>query len=77
MKKKPAICVVCGGTRRPGTTTFTADVGSGLVVIRKVPALVCTQCGADWIDDRVAARIERVVAEAKAKRSQVEVIALR
>jgi YgiT-type zinc finger domain-containing protein len=76
VKKKPATCPVCGGTIRPGTTTFTADVGSGLVVIRKVPALVCTQCGVDWIDDRVAARIERVVAEAKAKRSQVEVIAL-
>jgi YgiT-type zinc finger domain-containing protein len=67
---------VCDGTKRPGTTTFTADFGFGVVVIRNVPASVCTQCGADWINDKVAERIERLVEEAKAKGSQVEVMAL-
>jgi len=47
-----------------------------VVVIRNVPALVCAQCGADWLDDEVAQRIERLVEEARAKRSQVEVMAL-
>jgi YgiT-type zinc finger domain-containing protein len=69
-------CPLCKGTKRPGTTTFTADLGFGVVVIRNVPALVCAQCGADWLDDEVAQRIERLVEEARAKRSQVEVMAL-
>ena len=69
-------CPFCKGTKRPGTTTFTADLGFGVVVIRNVPASVCSQCGADWIDDPAAQRIERLVEEARAKRSQVEVVAL-
>ena len=72
---KPDLCPVCQGTRRRGTTTFTADLGFGVVVVRYVPALVCSQCGADWIEYQVANRVERLVEEAKAKHSQVEVIA--
>ena len=45
--KKPAICPLCGGAKRRGSTTFTADLGFGVVVIRNVPASVCGQCGAD------------------------------
>ncbi len=69
-------CPLCKGTKRPGTTTFTADFGFGVMVIRNVPASVCDECGADWIEDEVAERIERLVQDAKAKRSQVEVVAL-
>jgi YgiT-type zinc finger domain-containing protein len=54
-------------------TTFTADLSSGVVVVRKVPATVCTQCGADWIDDQVAKQLEAIVNDAKKKRLQVEV----
>jgi YgiT-type zinc finger domain-containing protein len=59
-----------------GTTTFTADFGPGLVVVRRVPAYVCGQCGEAWIQDDVAARLEGVVQEAKAKGKQFEVIDL-
>jgi YgiT-type zinc finger domain-containing protein len=70
------VCPLCRGTKRPGTTTFTADLGFGVVVIRNVPASVCSQCGSDWIEDKVTQQIELIVAEAKAKRSLVEVTAL-
>jgi len=75
-KRSTDICPICKGTKRQGTTTFTADFGLGVVVVRNVPALVCSQCGADWIEDKVAARIERLVEEAKAKHSQVQIVAL-
>ena len=39
--------------------------GPGLVVVRHVPALVCNQCGEEWLD--------YAVAEARAKHSLVEV----
>ncbi len=67
---------LCGGEKRDGVTTFTADLGFGVVVIRHVPALVCTQCGEDWIADDVAARIATLVEEAREKRCQVEVMTL-
>jgi len=36
------------------STIFTADLGFGVVVVRDVPATVCSQCGADWIADAIA-----------------------
>ena len=73
---KSALCYVCGGSLKKGETTFTADFGSGVVVIRNVPATVCSQCGMEWIDDEVAGRIEKIVTDAKEKHSVVEVMSL-
>lgn len=77
MKENSAsICPLCGGSKRTGTTTFTAELGFGVVVIRNVPALVCAQCGTDWIADEVAARIEELVEGARKRHFQVEVTTL-
>lgn len=75
-QENPDLCPLCGGTKQPGTTTFTAELGFGVVVVRRVPASVCSQCGADWISDKIAARLEEVVAEAREKKLEVEVTAL-
>ena len=72
----PTQCPLCGGTKKSGTTTFTADFEFGIVVVRDVPATVCALCGAEWIKDDVAARLEGIVEEAKKKRLQVEVTTL-
>jgi len=68
-------CPDCGGQKRPGTTTFTVDLGFGVVVVRNVPALVCSQCGADWITDDIADRLESIVDDARKRHRQVEVTA--
>ena len=74
MKTKDT-CPICGGTKTRGTTTFTVDLGFGVVVVRDVPALVCDQCGADWIEDAVAERLEQTVNSARKRHRQVEVTA--
>ena len=68
-------CPVCGGTRGPGLTTFSVELGFGVLVVRHVPATVCTQCGADWISDDVAAQLEDRVSAAREKHAEVEVVA--
>lgn len=68
-------CTLCGGTKEPGRTTFVGELGFGVVVIRYVPATVCSQCGADWIADDIAARIETIVEDAREKGNEVEVMA--
>lgn len=68
-------CPLCGGSKTPGVTTFTADLGSGVVVVRKVRATVCAQCGEEWIEDAVARRLEEVVADARRQRREVDVTA--
>ncbi len=69
-------CPLCGGTKKAGQTTFTVDMGFGVVVVRNVPAIVCSQCGADWIQDPIAAKLEDIVNDARRKHLTVEVTTL-
>ncbi len=67
-------CPIChGGHKQPGTTTFTVDLGFGVVVVREVPAQVCDLCGTDWIEDPVAEKLERIVGRARRNHPVVEV----
>jgi YgiT-type zinc finger domain-containing protein len=75
-KELPNRCPLCGGSKKPGRTTFTVDLGFGVVVVREVPASVCSQCGADWIDDCVASKLEEIVNDARQKHHIVEVTTL-
>lgn len=75
MNAKPDQCPLCGGNKTPGLSTFTADLGSGVVVVRRVQATICSQCGEEWIDDATARRLEQVVNEARTGRREVEVTA--
>lgn len=70
-------CPRCGGHKQSGMTTFTADLGSGVVVVRDVRAMVCSQCGEEWIDDATAKQLEQIVNDARTRRLQVEVTALK
>jgi len=70
------LCPVCGGSRAPGKVTYSVDLGFGLVVVRDVPAMVCEQCGEEWIDDAVAEKLEKIVDDARERRQQVAVVAL-
>ena len=76
MKTNPSeLCPLCGGHKVAGRTTFTADLGTGIVVVRNVRATVCSQCGEDWIDNETALKLEQSVSVAREKRSLIEVTA--
>jgi YgiT-type zinc finger domain-containing protein len=75
-KESPDTCPLCGGSKKKGRTTFTVDLGFGVVVVRDVPAFVCVQCGADWIEDSIASKLEEIVNDARQKRHVVEVTTL-
>ena len=76
MSAPGSLCPLCGGHKAPGTTTFTADIGTGVVVVRHVGATVCTQCGEEWIDNETARKLESIVTDARAKGLQLEVAGL-
>ena len=48
-------CVACrqGGTR-PGKTTVVLQRDGATVVINDVPALVCENCGEEYVDEQAA-----------------------
>jgi len=71
-----SLCPICGGRKTFGKTTYSVDLGFGIVVVRNVPATVCSQCGEEWIGAEIARELERLVDEARQKRHQVEVLSL-
>ena len=73
---KYPVCVMCKGNMQNGQTAVTVDYGSGVIVIRNVPAMICDQCGAEWIEDKEAEEVERMVTDAKEKKAVVEVMTL-
>ncbi len=73
MSSTKDICPLCGGHKKQGTTTFTVDVEDTLVVVRNVPATLCSLCGNEWFSDEVAANIEHIVEEARNNHRQMEV----
>ena len=64
-------CPLCGGDRTNGLTTFTVELGFGVVVVRHVPATVRDQCGEGWIANQVAEHLEVMVERAHADHATV------
>jgi YgiT-type zinc finger domain-containing protein len=51
-------CVICRhGETREGTTTVTFERDGMTLVVKDVPAQVCTNCGEDYVDEHVAREI--------------------
>ncbi len=71
-----SLCPLCGGKRKAGKTTYTADMGTGVVVVRNVDAEICSQCGEEWISNAVAKQLEKITNEARENHHQFEVVAL-
>ena len=66
-------CRFCKGSIVNGVSTFTVDLGFGVVVVRDVPATVCSQCGEEWLSDSTAVKLETIVETARQKHVTVEV----
>ena len=52
---------MCKGNVKEGFSTFTADMGNCIIVIKNVPSRVCGQCGEASYSDEVARRLEQIV----------------
>jgi YgiT-type zinc finger domain-containing protein len=51
-------CVICKhGHTKEGLTTVTFDRDGLTLVVKEVPAQVCTNCGEDYVDEHVAHEI--------------------
>jgi YgiT-type zinc finger domain-containing protein len=70
---KQHTCPLCGGTMKDDKTTFTVELGEGIIVVRNVDAKVCSLCGYDWVDDKTAEKLEKIVNDARNKHMTVEI----
>jgi YgiT-type zinc finger domain-containing protein len=68
------LCPSCGGQTQVDKTTYTVDLGSGVVVVRRVPAAICTRCGDEWLGDETVQELEDIVEDARKRRTQSEIV---
>jgi YgiT-type zinc finger domain-containing protein len=58
-------CVICKhGETQPGRTTVTLTRGNTTVVFRDVPALICDNCGEEYVDEETTSRLLAIAEEA-------------
>jgi YgiT-type zinc finger domain-containing protein len=70
----PMTCVICkNGETRPGTATVTLEREGATVVIKRVPARVCKNCGEEYVDEGITARLLKTAEEAVRAGVQVDV----
>jgi len=69
------ICLMCRtGETAPGTVTDSFRKGDTLVIVKDIPAQVCTQCGEPYLDGEVAEVIEKLVEDAVRSGAEVQIL---
>jgi len=72
------MCPICRqGETRPGTTTVTLERGALIFVAKDVPAMVCADCGEEYVDAATTEQVLRMAEEAAAAGVQVDIRAFR
>jgi len=67
-------CVICKqGETEPSHTTVTLERDRAVLVFRRVPAEVCTNCGEAYVSEEITARLLEEAEEAVQARVQVDV----
>ena len=72
------MCSICRhGETQPGTTTVTLQRDALTFVAKDVPAMVCANCGEEYLDASTTAQVQLMADEAAASGVQVDVRAFR
>lgn len=68
-------CVICKqGELYPGTTTVTMTRGESTVVIKKVPADICENCGEYYLSEDISKQVMLMAEEAIKRNHEVEIV---
>jgi YgiT-type zinc finger domain-containing protein len=71
-------CDLCKvGTTEKGFVTVTLEKGSSIIVIKDVPAEVCTNCGHYYLSEEITEEVLKKGKEAVDKGAELEVIKLK
>lgn len=67
-------CFMCKGHLVDKSTTFLADLGDCIVIVKNVPSQVCTQCGEVSYSDEVARKLESIINLLRRSSTEIAVI---
>lgn len=67
-------CVICRhGETKSGKVTVTLERGNLTLVIKSVPALVCENCGEEYLDENISASLMETANEVAREGTQFDV----
>jgi YgiT-type zinc finger domain-containing protein len=67
-------CTLCKAELIKDNVNHIIDLGEGIIIIKNVPANVCTQCGEYYVDTQVALKLENIVDEAKKNKAEILIL---
>ncbi len=67
-------CFLCKATLSNGFANHVIDYNGHIIVVKKVPAMVCSQCGEYYIEHDITLKLEKIVEDAKISRAEVTII---
>ena len=68
-------CVICKhGETTEGNVTVALHRGESVVIIKAVPAHICSNCGEYYLDEPVASQVFGQAEEAVKRRAEVEIL---
>lgn len=54
-------CIMCRGSITETKHTYIQEFENCIIIIKNVPALVCSQCGEVYYSDEIAEKLEEIV----------------
>lgn len=54
-------CVICKGKLIEGKVNHIVDIDGHIIIIKNVPANICTQCGEYYVDTNIALKLEELI----------------
>jgi len=67
-------CFMCKGDLIEKNVNYVVDLEKTIIIIKCVPARVCTQCGEKFFDDEVAGKLEEMVNQLKELDTEVIIV---
>lgn len=67
-------CTFCGAKTKESTSTFVADLGDILIIVRNVPCLKCMQCGEEFYSNDVSNKLDEITTKAKESLTEIALI---
>ena len=67
-------CFMCKGKLKEKKVNYMVDLEKTIIIIKGVPAKVCTSCGEQVFDDETAQNIEKIVNKLKDLSTEVTII---
>ncbi|MBO4292942.1 MAG: type II toxin-antitoxin system MqsA family antitoxin [Clostridia bacterium] len=67
-------CFKCKGNLEEKNVNYMVDLEETIIIIKGVPAKVCTQCGEQYFDDETSENIEKIVDQLKELSTEVSIV---